>query len=110
MEDLLPHSILYRRKLGFPTPWSSWLAGPQLEVVRSLLLDPRSSSRGLFRREALERLFAEHRARHRDHNERIWRLLNLELWFRVFLEGESHSIGQNRSDTSVVTSKGHVLA
>jgi asparagine synthase (glutamine-hydrolysing) len=109
MEDLLPHSILYRRKLGFPTPWSGWLAGPQLEVVRNLLLEPRSCSRGLFRREAVERLFAEHRARHRDHNERIWRLLNLELWFRVFLEGESHSIGKNCSDTSLVRAKSPVL-
>src|SRR5438876_4518659 len=26
MEDLLPRSILYRPKLGFPTPWSGWLA------------------------------------------------------------------------------------
>ena len=110
MEDLLPHSIIYRRKLGFPTPWSGWLAGPQLEVVRDLLLEPRCSSRGLFRREALERLFAEHRTRHRDHNERIWRLLNLELWFRVFLEGESHSTGPSRSGTSSATSKSRVLA
>jgi hypothetical protein len=64
----------------------------------------------LFRREALERLFAEHRTRHRDHNERIWRLLNLELWFRVFLEGESHSTGPSRSGTSSATSKSRVLA
>jgi hypothetical protein len=88
------------------------MAGPQLEIVRSLLLEPRSSARGLFRREALERLFAEHCARHRNHNERIWRLLNLELWFRAFLEGESHSIGTSRADTNwvKVNSKSQVLA
>ncbi|MGA9041765.1 MAG: asparagine synthase (glutamine-hydrolyzing) [Terriglobales bacterium] len=90
VEDLLPHSILYRPKLGFPTPWSGWLAGPQLDTIESTLLEPRSLQRGLFKRAAIERLFQEHRANYRDHYDRIWRLLNLELWHRVCLEDESH--------------------
>jgi asparagine synthase (glutamine-hydrolysing) len=90
VEDLLPHSILYRPKLGFPTPWSGWLAGPRLESIRGLLLEPRSLNRGYFRREAIETLFNEHRAKHRDNYDRIWRLLNLETWHRVCLEGEKH--------------------
>jgi len=90
VEDLLPHSILYRPKLGFPTPWSGWLAGARLESIREMLLEPRSVNRGYFRREAIEKLFDEHRAKHRDNYDRIWRLLNLELWHRVCLEGEAH--------------------
>ncbi len=90
VEDLLPHSILYRPKLGFPTPWSGWLAGPQLDTIENTLLEPRSLQRGLFKRDAVERLFREHRANYRDHYDRIWRLLNLELWHRVCLEGDSH--------------------
>jgi len=90
VEDLLPQSILYRPKLGFPTPWSRWLAGPQLEVIRNLLLEPRSMERELFQCSAVERLFEEHRTGYRDHNERIWRLLNLELWHRACLEKEEH--------------------
>jgi asparagine synthase (glutamine-hydrolysing) len=90
MEGLLPDSILYRPKLGFPTPWSGWLAGPQLDVIERMLLDSRSSSRQLFRPVAVKKLFDEHRAKYRDHYDRIWRLLNLELWHRVCLEGESH--------------------
>jgi len=88
VEDLLPHSILYRQKLGFPTPWSRWLGGPRLEWIRSLLLEPRSTARELFQRSAVERLFEEHRSGYRDHYDRIWRLLNLELWHRVCLEKE----------------------
>ena len=95
VEDILPHSIIYRPKLGFPTPWSGWLAGPRLDTIREMLLEPRSLDRGYFRREAIERLFNEHRAKHRDNYDRIWRLLNLELWHRVCLEGEPHDeIGQ----------------
>jgi asparagine synthase (glutamine-hydrolysing) len=101
VEDLLPHSILYRPKLGFPTPWSSWLAGPQLDIIQKMLLEPRSLDRGLFKHEAVERLFKEHRAHYRDHYDRIWRLLNLELWHRVCLEGEPHELADVREPISV---------
>jgi asparagine synthase (glutamine-hydrolysing) len=90
MEDLLPPSIINRRKLGFPTPWSGWLGGSQLDSIEQLLLESRTMNRGLLKRVAVERLFREHRAQYRDHYDRIWRLLNLELWHRVCLEGESH--------------------
>ena len=87
--DLLPEAIVHRQKMGFPTPWAYWLAGPQLEDLERVLLERRSLERGLFRAEVLKRLFAEHRAGHRDHGNRIWRLLNLELWLRVCVDGES---------------------
>ena len=96
MAGLLPDSIIYRPKLGFPTPWSGWLAGPQLDVIERMLLEPRSLERGLFKRSALERLFREHRAKYRDHYDRIWRLLNLELWHRACLEGEIRGGIENR--------------
>jgi len=89
VEDLLPHEIVYRKKMGFPTPWESWLAGQQLDDVKRILLEPRSLERGLFRRDAINRIFAEHRSKSRDHATRIWRLLNLEIWFRVVIEGEA---------------------
>lgn len=96
VEDLLPHEIIYRPKLGFPTPWSGWLAGPRLEKIQELLLEPRSLDRGYFRREAIQQLFNEHRSKHRDNYDRIWRLLNLELWHRVCLEGDSHGDSGDR--------------
>src|SRR5258708_19134085 len=89
VEDLLPHSMVHRQKMGFPTPWAYWLAGPSLDGLRRLLTEPRTLERGLFRVEAISRLFKEHIAGHRDHGNRIWRLLNLELWFRVCVEGEA---------------------
>ncbi len=91
VEDLLPHDIIYRQKMGFPTPWAYWLAGPQLQQIETLLSEPRSATRGLFRPETITRIFAEHRSGHRDHGNRIWRLLNLELWQRVCLEGDLES-------------------
>ncbi len=86
--DLLPAQIIHRKKMGFPTPWEYWLAGPKLQEIETLLLESRSSERQLFREDAVRRIFAEHRAKRRDHGNRIWRLLNLELWQRIFLDGE----------------------
>jgi hypothetical protein len=42
----------------------------------------------LFRPEEITRIFAEHRSKSRDHGNRIWRLLNLETWFRVMVEND----------------------
>ncbi len=88
VEDLLPRSIVYRQKMGFPTPWGYWLAGPQLDNLESMLLQPRTLERGLIERDAVQQLFAEHRSGRRDNGNRIWRLLNLETWQRVFIDGE----------------------
>jgi asparagine synthase (glutamine-hydrolysing) len=88
VEDLLPKSIIYREKMGFPTPWELWLSGQQLDDLENILLEPRSMERGLFRPDTLNRLFAEHRMRKRDHSNRIWRLVNLEIWHRVMIDGE----------------------
>src|SRR3954463_5332233 len=92
VQDLLPHEILYRKKLGFPTPWSRWLKGPQLQEIRDLLLEPRSLERKLFKPSAIERLFDEHKAGHIDHYDRIWRLLNIELWHRVCVESDDREM------------------
>jgi len=88
IEDLLPKDIVYRQKMGFPTPWAYWLTGPQLDDLERMLLEPRTLLRGLFKPEALRQLFAEHRSGRRDHGNRIWRLLNLEAWLRVCIDGE----------------------
>jgi asparagine synthase (glutamine-hydrolysing) len=90
MRDLVPRSILRRRKMGFPVPVSRWLRGPFSALIDDLVLSPRTLQRGLFRREALTRLAAEHRAG-ANHGQRLWLLANLELWQRIFLDGEDPS-------------------
>jgi asparagine synthase (glutamine-hydrolysing) len=90
--DLLPEEIIFRKKMGFPTPWARWLGGSKLDELEKLLCEPRTSERGLFRRDALKAIFVEHRSGLRDNADRIWRLLNLELWQRVFIDGEVPSL------------------
>jgi asparagine synthase (glutamine-hydrolysing) len=86
MKKSLPNAILNRQKLGFPTPYSQWLSGPQVDIVKDLLLESRTLNRGLFKAESVRRLLMEHRTNHRDHADKLWRLLNLEVWHRVFVD------------------------
>ena len=88
VEDLLPPSVVHRKKMGFPTPWAYWLAGPQLDEIEKMLLERRTQQRGLIKRDAVQTLLTEHRSGRRGNGDRIWRLLNLETWQRVFLDGE----------------------
>src|SRR5579859_6870832 len=103
VEDLLPRSIVYRKKMGFPTPWAYWLAGPQLGELERILLETRTLERGLFREEAVKQIFAEHRGKVRDHGNKIWRLTNLEVWHRVAIDGEPpEAVGAQLTSQAVV--------
>jgi asparagine synthase (glutamine-hydrolysing) len=84
--DLLPPEIIYRDKMGFPTPFALWLEGERLGRIEQLLQEPRALSRELFNPESIRRLCREHRLGHRDNTDKLWRLLNLELWHRVFID------------------------
>ncbi len=89
MKDLLPKAILDRRKMGFPTPWKSWLTGSYSQRVEQLLTEPRTQARELFRPETIQQMLWEHSAGRHDHADRLWRLLNLELWHRSFIDREA---------------------
>jgi len=88
VRDVVPREILTRRKMGFPVPVGRWLRGPFRPLVDELVLGPRALARGLFDPGALRRLAASHRAGAVDHGDRLWLLINLELWQRIFLDGE----------------------
>ena len=103
VEDLLPHDIIYRKKMGFPTPWAYWLAGPQLNDLEKMLLSPRTLERGFFQPEAVKKMFAEHRANKRDHGNRIWRLLNLETWLRVCIDRDTAVLSSAKQNAAVST-------
>ena len=83
--DLLPPEIRRRGKMGFGVPIAHWLRGELSGYVRDLLLSPESLGRGYFREETIRRLVVEHQAAGADHADRLWALLNLELWHREFL-------------------------
>ncbi len=87
-KDFLPNAIFKRRKMGFGVPVSRWFRNELKDYVYEILLDPRTLNRRYFRREGIERLLNDHMAARYDHSSKIWALLFLEIWFRVFIDRE----------------------
>jgi len=44
---------------------------------------------GIFEHRAIQSMIEEHLSGKVDHNFRLWILLNLELWYRMYFEGLS---------------------
>jgi len=87
MTGLLPGSILARPKMGFPVPFAGWVRGRWNGVIEEILLDRRTRERGLLNTSAVAALLRDHRDGRRNGGDAIWALLNLELWYRTFIDG-----------------------
>ncbi len=87
MKDRLPAEILSRKKMGFPVPVGTWFRGPWHHLLQEFVTSDRAFSRGLFTPDIVRRLVAGHVAGE-NHTERLWALLTLEIWQRIFLDGE----------------------
>ncbi len=85
-ENFLPGEIINRPKQGFGIPVGRWFRGDWKNYFREVVLSDKALSRGYFRKEALEHLFEEHTSGKRDHGYRMWALLILELWHRVYID------------------------
>jgi len=94
VRDLVPREILTRRKMGFPVPLGPWLRGPFWPVVEDFVLSPRATARGLFVAPEVRRLAEAHRAGTGRHADRLWLLVNLEIWQRIFVDGEDVLLGR----------------
>jgi asparagine synthase (glutamine-hydrolysing) len=84
--DLLPRSIVKRRKMGFGVPLEHWFRHELRDFTRDILLAPASLNRGYFRPEAVRQLVDDHQEGRFDHSARLWALLVLELWQQTWLD------------------------
>jgi asparagine synthase (glutamine-hydrolysing) len=82
----LPDVILEREKMGFGVPIGEWFRRELRDLPPDMLLDARSLGRGLFREEAVRKVIEDHRAGASDNANKIWALLQLELWLRTHVD------------------------
>jgi asparagine synthase (glutamine-hydrolysing) len=88
MKGILPPEILNRPKMGFPVPVGDWFRGPFKRIVDEYVLGRLTLKRGIFDPDFVRKLVAEHNAGE-NHDERIWALVNFEIWQRRFVDGET---------------------
>ncbi len=83
---LLPPDIVDRRKVGFRVPLDAWFRGDLRELAREHLLGRDALVAELMDREAVRGLLETHEQGRRNEELRIWTLLCLEVWHRVFFK------------------------
>jgi asparagine synthase (glutamine-hydrolysing) len=82
--DLLPAPVLHRKdKMGFPVPLHLWARGSAHDFFADTLLSRRCRERGLLDVGEVEKQMAHEGA----YSRKLWGMLNLELWFRAFIDG-----------------------
>ena len=88
VEDLLPNEIVHRKKMGFPTPIRQWLMSPQAQPLFAALQDSNGFVAKYVSMNELKPLIERHMNNQEDATDRLWRLLNLQLWGDIFITGQ----------------------
>jgi asparagine synthase (glutamine-hydrolysing) len=109
--DLVPAAILQRPKMGFPVPVGRWLRSRFQPLIREFVLGPRPQSRRLFNHTSLRQMVNEHTSGRAAHGDRLWLLINLEIWLRIFHDGDApDSVIAERLYANPVDQNGRSLA
>ena len=86
--ELIGSDLTYRKKQMFTVPISEWLKHDLKDMVLDLLLSEKAMARGLFNKEYVSALYAEHCSGAVNNTREIRALMALEIWFREFdIEG-----------------------
>lgn len=87
MKGILPAEILSRGKMGFPVPVGKWFRDEYKSVIDEFVLSERAISRGIFNADFVRGVVNRH-LQGENHDERLWALLNFEMWQRQFIDGD----------------------
>jgi asparagine synthase (glutamine-hydrolysing) len=86
VQPWLPAEILNRKKRGFGVPMGAWLRRDLNLLVQETLSEQVVQKRGLFQWPVVKQLIQRHEAQEGDYTDHLLALINLELWFRQFID------------------------
>lgn len=85
VRNTIPKKIYERKdKMGFPTPLTQWTKGIAKDFVRDILFSRRVRQRGIYNVALIESALENES----EYGRIIWGLLCLELWHRIFIDGD----------------------
>jgi asparagine synthase (glutamine-hydrolysing) len=85
----LPAEVVNRPKQGFSSALPYILQQEYRLLYRRFLTQSELVRAGVLRRAPLDALLQAHLAGKADHGNRLWLLINAELWYRVMIQGGS---------------------
>jgi len=89
MQGILPDSIIYRSKRGFGAPIGAWFKSELSGFLHEILSESSLKKRGLLDPQAVARVVREHERQEADRTDHLLALVNLEIWCRMYLDGET---------------------
>jgi asparagine synthase (glutamine-hydrolysing) len=93
--SLLPGAIVDRPKDGFRVPLDDWFRAELKETVRESLLADDSFVAGTLDGGAVRELIERHASGTANEGLRLWTLLSLEIWHRVFFGRDIPTVGRS---------------
>lgn len=85
----LPPDILDRPKQGFSSALPYLLQAEYTRLYQSCLRQSQLVQDHVLDRQAITQLVDEHLAKRADHGNRLWLLINAEIWYRMSILGQS---------------------
>jgi asparagine synthase (glutamine-hydrolysing) len=85
----LPREILDRPKQGFSSALPYMLKQEYRRLYECVLPNSQLVEAGVLRRAPIDALLREHLSGRADHGNRLWLLINAELWYRMMICGGS---------------------
>ena len=89
LERYLPKDVLERPKQGFSSALPYMLADEYRILFNVFLKKSRLAADDYFQQATINELLNEHLSGKRDNGNRLWLLLNSEVWYRMFIKGQS---------------------
>lgn len=80
--ELLPPSILHRRKLGFSVPMGLWLRTDLRSFMCDILSEKQVEATGYLNAAEVAKIITQHTAGEVNHENKLWALMNLVAWHR----------------------------
>jgi len=87
MEGVIPETVRTRLdKMGFVTPEDIWFRGVLKDYISEIISSKSFAARGYFNVNEAKKTFDRHCTGEKNLSSTIWRWVNLELWFRIFID------------------------
>jgi len=90
LKNQAPSRVAYAPKRSMQSPQREWLAIQWRGLVESLLLSDRFADRGWVDPHLARKAYSDYIGGRRSNSFFIWQWVNLELWARMFLDGEKY--------------------
>jgi asparagine synthase (glutamine-hydrolysing) len=97
IQDMVPSSVVTRRKQGFAVPVAEWFRGELREMAHAVLFE----EDGILNHQCLRRIWDQHQQGSRDHSALLWAVFMFRQWQGRFGRGQnwqtfgpSHAVAQ----------------